>query len=407
MRVALRGAVLAFLASQVVAAPANAANDSTSFQANAGNQGPSPALERARTAEASASALVREMGQDLFAGSTLDATAGTAHIYVTQDRAAKLLMSQRDVVATVVKRSYGDLIKIRDLISNDIPSLQARGISAVSWVPNVSLNKVDLVLKSEPTPGQAAYLNGKYGDQVSITVDSAYQMGSTLDRWSDSQPWSPGDNLNADNGSVCSQGPTVVKPNGGKYALTAGHCGGIGTAYSNGVPYTPYDPNRYMGSVTEEDVANNGRDTALIYSDASRNMWRNGNVLAPQVSSAPLGQLVGDQVCFGGALSGEMCGATIVASNGCFLFDTGSKCNVTIAQLDHIPLAGPGDSGGPTYDVTGGSGINVRGIITGVDLTPQHAVPCYYWFTHRVCSDKVAYTEIGAILPWFGVSLYT
>jgi streptogrisin D len=251
-------------------------------------------------------------------------------------------------------------------------------------------------------------VRARYGDRVELFVDDIIAIPA--DRHNDSQPWNGGNVLtNGGQGRTCSQGPSVRNPSSGnKYALIAAHCGVVGSVWTNTTPFAPANPARIVGSINYRDFSQNGSDSALIAANTSNLIWTVSNVRQRQVSSAPLGQPINDQVCVSGAISGEGCSATIVASNICTIADSStgrSACNVTVAQRTGYALAGGGDSGGPVYKYVAG-GLNVLGIIS-FGAGGSHVLRCNHYPERRTCSDKVGYIEIQAVLNEFGAVLNT
>lgn len=62
-------------------------------------------------------------------------------------------------------------------------------------------------------------------------------------------------------------------------------------------------------------------------------------------------------------------------------------------------MAGNGDSGAAVYSYAPGFGVNIRGMFVAYDTSPQHIVPCRYWWNleGRRCADKIFAVSIQRI----------
>ena len=242
-----------------------------------------------------------------------------------------------------------------------------------------------------PEAGQveqaSALLAERYGDIVG-EVRAVDRKTSDKDlffggwRFNDFAPWYGGDRIASSSGG-CSTGFAATY-NNAPAMLTAAHCGGVGTSFSNG----PRSNNTFsfMGNSV---YSNSGTDVGAIGVTSASSYINVGSALAPtQLYVGSWGSpVVGQYLCQSGSYTGEVCGLRVVdtGQNVCQSWVLwwctswqGPLADVINSAGSGSYAAGHGDSGGPVYLRTGSSGIAL-GLVHGV-LTPnaRAAYPAYY-----------------------------
>jgi hypothetical protein len=102
--------------------------------------------------------------------------------------------------------------------------------------------------------------------------------------------------------------------------------------------------------------------------------------------------VVGDKVCYSGALSGRVCSNTVTIA-GSLICYAPTQCYAGVSYTSQDigqPAAGNGDSGGPVYASIGGK-VYAAGIISGIlfggdDCTGDPGAP-----GGRQCSNQAIY----------------
>lgn len=336
---------------------------------------------------------------------------------------AERLAFQNRIDFESASRSMRDMEVVRDQIARDADALAAAGVIVTSWGPDVVTNTVRVAVTAD-APHAFAVLRARYGDSVRTELGGAPM--DIASRLYDSSPWNGGDFIALDNGSDCTSGPPVYRPStGATYLLTAGHCYlSSTTAGLSGYTYRTFQGSHAMGTGsspfmgwTAAEKVNGGYDDALIATSASKYDWRTAT--ATQTSGAVAqvsaqGSVVGASVCASGAFSGERCGAIVQYVNQ----DTRSfngvvKINMVAAENPGVPLAGPGDSGAPVYQVHA-SGLVVTGLLTSIGDDSQVLTTDLYLCPQNDqgargirCSDVIWYHDLPSVLNHLGVALKT
>jgi secreted trypsin-like serine protease len=247
-------------------------------------------------------------------------------------------------------------------------------------------------------------------------------------------PWNSGDFIRIGTGTdaaYCTSGVTThTVSSGHRYFITAAHCWDGPTQNVNNVYNGYIDASGgthtgagQMGVLSLKDVSANDpsatmtnptTDSAIVdaqtysTSDLVFNGAWNGtsktNVLGTR------SDVVGAQVCNGGAYSGETCGLTIqyagvtrCLTNGGCVYPVGEVWNTSA----NTSAAGHGDSGGPVYSYSGSS-VYEQGMVSfGGSTTVVTCPSSNLNFPGRVCYHVLYYTEIGAILSLYGQAVNT
>ena len=177
--------------------------------------------------------------------------------------------------------------------------------------------------------------------------------GAFLARQSDSPPFYGGSRLNYQGLGLCTDGFIFQKvPSGTKGISTAEHCGENRTFTNGSNDHTVGTSGGCCYSIDTTLITGYTYDPH-VYTGA----WNSGtNVTVHDAGYVSVGQLV----CAGGSYSGESCGARVTAVNQTF---NGRGPGYFAQRDDHSPLAGHGDSGGPSYTYYGGSALSAYGMV--------------------------------------------
>lgn len=334
-----------------------------------------------------------------IAGASIDVAKGRVDLYRTApEKALPRGMARAGVTVSVhrARFSAGQQERAAAGLKASSKSLASKGItvSAVSLPVDGSGLQVTLLTPDRATKGAPkaqsatatkAVLSQALGGAVASVEtatakwnpDSQYYSGW---RFNDYAPWYGGDRI--------AQGCTTGFPalyNGAMEMMTATHCGGTGTVFSNG-PRTS-GANVTMGAVT---YANADTDISVIDVAGSVNSINVGPAENSSVRAVGSWQspVVGSYICQSGSYTGEVCGLRVVDTNQ-------SVCTSYILwwctaymgpMADVINSAGPGsyaaghgDSGGPLYWYDSSGYVRPVGQVHG-QLFPnaKAAYPAYY-----------------------------
>lgn len=254
-----------------------------------------------------------------------------------------------------VRYSLAQLEQATNTLASDQEQLAVDGIQLGEWGPDVESNRVEVSLR-RPAQNAQRILDQRYGSGMIVVSPTPAPAAIRYDRFSDSPPFYGGDRITS-GGVLCTSGPSMRDGSGHTYALTAGHCGSVGTVWStHGIRF---------GTETKRSFSNNGLDTAAIATSAGPYVWRNGGSTARQSGEAY--PLVGGSVCADGSVSGEVCGVKIQNVDICVKFADGiTTCHLDQGFRGSINVAQSGDSGGPVYDSPTSTGlVYIAGTIVG------------------------------------------
>jgi hypothetical protein len=217
-----------------------------------------------------------------------------------------------------------------------------------------------------------------YGVQNKPSASNLYFSGF---RFNDYAPWYGGDRIQS-NTAGCSTGFYAVY-NNAPAMLTASHCGGVGTTFSNG----PRSNGTY-GTIGNSVYSNTGTDVGAIGVTSALSYVNVGSALSPTQLYVPSwgSPVVGQYLCQSGSYTGEVCGLRVVDTGQSVCLSTflwwctswqGPLADAINSAGSGSYAAGHGDSGGPVYLRTGSSGV-AEGLVHG-QLTPnaQAAYPAY------------------------------
>ena len=357
-------------------------------------------------------------------------SAGAIEVFVSGDdttefRAAASASGHGAAFSFVrVRYSMREMLDVRDRVRQQADGIARSGIDIASWGPDVTRNVVRIGV-ANPAVGDEAALRATFGP--SVRVERAQRPRKSASRLYDTKPWNGGDFIAMDNGSDCTTGPPVYRPSTGQtYLLTAGHCylGSTATTGLTGYSYRTFQGSHLMGTgasplmgYAAAEQVRNGYDSALIATSSSRLAWRTQRA-TDTVGSAPQyaaqGSVVGAPVCASGAYSGERCGATVrLVNQDTRSFDGFVQVNMVAAENQGVAIVGPGDSGGPVYQVHSGQLLMTGLIVAREDdsgspypnrlLCPQNDQAG----RGASCTDVVWYHDLPSVLNHLGVALKT
>ncbi|GAB3655959.1 hypothetical protein GCM10027589_15390 [Actinocorallia lasiicapitis] len=196
-----------------------------------------------------------------------------------------------------------------------------------------------------------------------IVIESGSVRTFTGGREYDASPHYGGASILA-NVINCTSGFSVQYPNGARGSVTAAHCydndewliSGLNIyGFTKGKNYPPRDVLAIQGG---------GAYTNKIYTDPGSPITRTVTAKADPVAGA--------DVCASGRLTKARCSVSVIDVHAVFCPPTaGCVVDVMLGFRAAGAAGAPGDSGGPVYTPTAGSGATANGIIIGGDLTGQ------------------------------------
>lgn len=353
-----------------------------------------PLLEAANVATTAS----RAKGSDI-AGVSIDVAKGRVDLYRTSPaKALPTGMARAGVKVSVHKARFsaGQLEQAAARLEASGKALGAKGVtvSAISVPVDGSGLRVTVLSPATPKAGAPEALSATSAKSVlaqslggavsSVTTSKATWSPSSEYysgwRFNDYAPWYGGDRI--------AQGCTTGFPalyNGTMEVMTATHCGGSGTVFTNGPRAS--GPNVTMGAVT---YANAGTDISVIDVAGSTNYINVGPAQNSSVRAVGSWQspVVGSYICQSGSYTGEVCGLRVVDTNQsvctsyilwwCTAY-MGPMADVVNSAGSGSYAAGHGDSGGPLYWYDSSGYVRPVGQVHG-QLFPnaQAAYPAYY-----------------------------
>jgi hypothetical protein len=221
-----------------------------------------------------------------------------------------------------------------------------------------------------------------------------------LSRFSDGQPFWGGAVIESSS-NLCSTGFAVQNSSGTRGIATAHHCG---TNTTWNTPLGARVGTSNGGHVNSDSMIITGTDyAASLYIGP----WDSVQGTPINAKAEPA---LGQPICAGGGLSGEVCGATVTLVNA---FDAAGIGPGYVATRDpSVGLAGHGDSGGPSYadPITTGN-VTLLGMIIsadGADAAPCNGGSSNPWNTvDRQCFFRVFFTNQSAVASGNGVVVLT
>jgi hypothetical protein len=194
-----------------------------------------------------------------------------------------------------------------------------------------------------------------------------------LYRDADADPFSGGTWIyNSGGDEDCSTGFTVESSGGGAGLITALHCQVSGANND----WTNPAGNEVYGTVLNDDP---GTDSMFLYG-------ANDQTYAPYIYGGPWNSGSGyvvtgytdpasnADVCDGGGLSGEVCGAHVTSINQ-FLNGIGPGYYTDDSATFSYGSAGQGDSGGPSYYLSGDESMATGMIDQGINASQASCAP--------------------------------
>jgi hypothetical protein len=336
-------------------------------------------------------------GSDI-AGASIDVAAGRVDLYRTKPGAALPAgMAKAGVTVSVhaSRFSAGQLEKAAESLKANRKALGEKGVVVSAFSIPVTGAGLDVTLlqapasaKGAPTSPSAAAakatLTATLGDYVATTRTStttaapkAYYSGW---RFNDYPAWYGGDRI--------AQGCTTGFPalfNGAMEMMTATHCGGNGTVFTNGPRSN--GTTTYMGTVIS---ANSGTDVSVIDVAGSSNYINVGPAQNSSIRAVGAWQspVVGSYICQSGSYTGEVCGLRVVDTNqsvctSYFLWICTAYMGPMADVVNYLGsgyyAAGHGDSGGPLYWYDSAGYVRPVGQVHG-QLFPnaKAAYPAYF-----------------------------
>ncbi|MEU8223546.1 hypothetical protein [Kribbella sp. NPDC048915] len=155
----------------------------------------------------------------------------------------------------------------------------------------------------------------------------------------------------------CSAGFSVVRrSNGQRGSVTAGHCGGAGTAWKSGTNY--YGTTTLRTNYPEYDQA------LVTGSTYGPKIWTDGPGDSVNTRTVTGGgdPGVGTVICQSGSFSTSLCNLTVRSTSARYCDADGCTTYVIRATRGGLVTIVGGDSGGPVYSRRGTSSATIRGI---------------------------------------------
>jgi hypothetical protein len=230
-----------------------------------------------------------------------------------------------------------------------------------------------------------------FSSTVPVTVIRQLS-GVPLSRQTDSPPFWGGARLNLAGAGKCTSGFTLVRwADGVRGLTTADHCGENSTFTTGNNQYTVGTSGSCCYTI--DTVLLTGKTYgASIYTGA----WNSGTAANVAGSAYPS---VNQYVCAGGSYSGEQCSAQVTATNQYYM---GHGLGYFAQHNDGSPLAGHGDSGGPSYSYASGSSVTAYGFVDQGEFQSSSCAgvtspPCYYavFFTNERDAESALNASIA------------
>jgi streptogrisin D len=270
------------------------------------------------------------------------------------------------------------------------PALRAAPANAASTVARA----MPSLLAAAPAP-------------VTVTTAPAVRTASAditvATRNLDDSPWWGGDRIIRAGGVVCSAGFSLINSAGHQFMLTAGHCGGISSAWyagdKGGGPLMGTEVNRDSGGDTAIIAVNNNE--GWIY-DKGWNSAVGEQVIASGTA------IRYESLCTEGATSGARCDAIVQQTGIDLPLGNGETAHneVYATAKSGQQIAADGDSGGP---VIGNSGIPGEVIAFGTITGFNARVGCTNIdpnLRRTQCGSDVYFEDINAALNHWVANLY-
>jgi hypothetical protein len=261
------------------------------------------------------------------------------------------------VTVRKVAHSWGSLTSLTKRLDHAEKKLRDRGIDLSSWGPGVEENAVVVMLKKYSKAQESALKEEFAGEPVSVELESGEAAAAS--RTDDDAPWWGGSVIR--NTLTCTSGFGVNSSTATQYFISAAHCGyTVGSTYSqNGTTFGTVKSFMWGGANADAVLIRTpGGNTNTIFADPTT-PYRS-------VSSVAASDAQNDVVCTGGAVSKEVCNVNVDRTGQSVTYNNHTVHNLVRAHAVNGQKAFcPGNSGGPVYTGTGGTGgIAARGLVS-------------------------------------------
>ncbi|MDR6227285.1 S1 family peptidase [Desmospora profundinema] len=298
----------------------------------------------------------KTLGKQRFAGMYIDQQAGGVLKVGVVGNATPASLSKHvidavpasvDVEYFQADHSLSKLERTHQAVNQGMKSLDQEGVTVVSVETDVKENVVRVGVKDLDKQAESR-LKDRFGSSVLKVVegDFADPARTTWRGYLEA-----GLQIQSSSG-ICTSN-IAARSGSNYYLISAAHCGGIGTAFTQG--------GQSIGSVALRNYGNNADVLAIRIPASYATNWlyinstRQGSITSVQSTS---GDRVGEAVCKSGRTTGVTCGQ-ITSTNYTTRFSDGA---VHYRQRQATFYAQPGDSGGPVY-----YGSQSKGIVSAID----------------------------------------
>jgi hypothetical protein len=298
----------------------------------------------------------KTLGKSGFAGMYIDQQAGgVLKVGVVGNATPASLSKQVDdaVPASVdveyfqAKHSLAELERLHEAVNNQMESLDKKGVTIVSVETDVKENVVRVGVKELNKKTEALVKKAFASDAIELVESDFVDPARTTWRGY----LEAGLEIRS-SGGICTSN-IAARSGSAYYLISAAHCGGLGTSFSQG--------GVNIGSVALRNYGNNADVLAIrINSAYATNYLYLNSTRARTITSVQSvsGDFVGENVCKSGRTTGVTCGQ-ITSTNFTTRFSDGA---VHYRQRQATFYAQPGDSGGPVY-----YGNQSKGIVSAID----------------------------------------
>jgi hypothetical protein len=211
---------------------------------------------------------------------------------------------------------------------------------------------------SAASADDAAVLQKALGDRAVVTAGAMGRAG----RNDDGEPHFGGSGIQQNAGSTstntCTSGFTVRRnADGGRGAMTAGHCYGNGIYAYSGPQYYGYTWGKFNYPAYDIIGVRSGSETYdnVIHVDPC--CPNNRYVVGYDVAD------VGDLACLSGMVTKAVCGVQVTSTNGYFCDQDGCTGGLIEGIKPNTVIVRPGDSGAPIYTRYGANSALAMGMV--------------------------------------------
>lgn len=291
-----------------------------------------------------------------------------------------------------VRHSEAQLEQVQAKITTDLKYWTARDVHITAWGPDLSSDKVSVVL-SRYSAGAAKLIMARYGTAwVSVPTASVTAQPS-FSRTDDSAPWFGADELEHRDSSgkvwLCTTGFGLRI--GSTYLVPADtHCF-VSNFFNNF-----YNPG---GTIGDWYDFNTNHDTLLINaSSAGGYIWSDPTSANRLVVGVASTDPVGGLICTDGYTNREVCSVKILSTNQNVTYmingtSTTVSNTVYACQSKSGAAFSGGDSGGPVETTIGSSETTARGAVLAMVIGDSY---CGWYMPERyIESDFGATTVLG------------